>query len=235
MMGTVVARYRRALATGEMNPPEDSRLRRRRRPVVAATLVLGVAVNAWALRIPPGDSSFYWATALLATVWLVGAFASGPVHLGREPGVRDTRPVFSSLVLALILVALFCLGALVVARIDVLREPVVELLDHAVVGNLALVALLTAVNGVAEECFHRGALYSAVADRHPILVTTVVYALVTATSGIPLLVVAAVLLGVVTAVLRRCTGGVGGPIITHVAWSLTMLLALGPILHGAAP
>ena len=96
-----------------------------------------------------------------------------------------------------------------------------------------LVALLTAVNGVAEECFHRGAVYSAVANLRPILTTTVIYATVTATAGIPLLVLAAVILGLVTAVQRRATGGVLGPAITHVAWSMVMLFALGPILDAA--
>src|SRR5699024_4052832 len=104
------------------------------------------------------------------------------------------------------------------------------------VGNLALVALLTAVNGVAEECFHRGAVYSAASDHlrggGPILVSTVIYATVTATSGIPLLVVDAVILGLVTGIQRRCTGGVLGPIITHVVWSMVMLFALAPTLDG---
>jgi membrane protease YdiL (CAAX protease family) len=205
---------------------------RRRLLVVLPTLAVGAAVNAWALRIPAGDGLFYPATALLATVWLVGAFASGPIRVGREP-YRAGRPVLSSVLAATALAVLFCLGALVVARIEPLRDPVDALLDHATVGNLALVALLTAVNGVAEECFHRGAVYSATSRIRPILLSTAVYAAVTATAGIPLLVLAAVILGLVTAVQRRCTGGVLGPIITHVTWSMVMLFALGPILDAA--
>lgn len=228
---TLAGRYRRAFRTGQMEtapvPPT-----RRRLAVVVVTLVLGAAVNAWALRIPAGDSMFYPATALLAAVWLTGAFASGPIRVGREP-YRSGRPVASSILAASALAALFCLGALVVARIEPLRDPVDALLDHASVGNLALVALLTAVNGVAEECFHRGAVYSATSRIRPVLVTTVVYAAVTATAGIPLLVLAAAILGLVTAVQRRCTGGVLGPIITHVSWSMVMLFALGPLLDAA--
>ncbi|MDV8001202.1 CPBP family intramembrane glutamic endopeptidase [Rhodococcus sp. IEGM 1408] len=228
---TLVGRYRQAWRTGEMEtapvPPT-----RRRLVVVVLTLVVGAAVGAWALRIPAGDGMFYPATSLLASVWLIGAFASGPIRVGREP-YRAGRPVLSSILTAAALAALFCLGALVVARIEPLRDPVDALLDHATVGNLALVALLTAVNGVAEECFHRGAVYSATSRLHPVLVTTVVYGAVTAASGIPLLVLAAVILGAVTAVQRRCTGGILGPIITHVAWSMVMLFALGPILDAA--
>ncbi|KAA0919129.1 CPBP family intramembrane glutamic endopeptidase [Dietzia sp. ANT_WB102] len=209
-----------------------SRPSRRRVLVVVITLVVGATVNGWALRIPAGDPMFYPATALLATVWLVGAFASGPIRVGREP-YRRHRPVVSSVLTAAALAVLFCLGALVVARIEPLRESVDALLDHATVGNLPLVAALTAVNGIAEECFHRGAVFSATAHLRPILVTTLVYAAVTATAGIPLLVLAAVILGVVTAVQRRATGGVLGPAITHVTWSMVMLFALGPILDAA--
>ena len=228
---TLARRYRRALRTGEMDTaPEPAS--RRRLVAVVVTLVVGSALGAWALRIPAGDPMFYPATALLAAVWLGGAFASGPIHVGREP-YRAGRPVASSVFAAVALAALFCLGALVVARIEPLREPVDALLAHASVGNLALVAVLTAINGVAEECFHRGAVYSAARRGRPILVTTVVYAAVTATAGIPLLVVAAVVLGVVTGIQRRCTGGVLGPAVTHVVWSMAMLFALGPLLDAA--
>lgn len=228
-------RYLRALRTGDMDTG-PSQASRRRVLVVVVTLIVGAAVNAWALRIPAGDTWFYPATALLAAVWLGGAFLSGPIRVGCEPYL-PRRPVASSILTAAALAVVFCVGALVVARIDPLREPVDALLAHATVGNLALVALLTAVNGVAEECFHRGAVYSAASDHlrggGPILVSTVIYATVTATSGIPLLVVAAVILGLVTGIQRRCTGGVLGPIITHVVWSMVMLFALAPILDVA--
>lgn len=230
---TLTGRYLQAFRTGEMEtapvPPT-----RRRLLVVVVTLVVGMSVSAWALRIPAGDARFYPATALLAAVWLTGAFASGPIRVGREP-FRRGRPVLSSVLTAAALAVVFCAAAVVVARIEPLRDPVDELLAHATLGNLAAVALLTALNGVAEECFHRGAVYSATNRIHPVVVSTVVYAAATAASGIPLLVVAAVVLGLVTAVQRRCTGGVLGPIITHVTWSMVMLFALAPILDAARP
>ena len=58
----------------------------------------------------------------------------------------------------------------------------------------------------------------------------VVYTLVTATSGIPLLVLAAALVGLVVAFQRRVTGGILGPTITHLTWSLGMLFLLPPVL-----
>ncbi len=232
---SIVTRYVDAFRSGDQEVVDEPGLRRRRLVVVLVTVVVGVVVNAWALRIPAGDPMFYVGTAVLALVWLTGAFASGPIRLGREPSRDGRRPLGSSVAVAAALAALFCAGALVVARIGPLREPVEALLAHASVENLALVAVLTAVNGVAEECFHRGAVYSAAQRYHPIAVSTLVYAGVTAASGIPLLVLAAVLLGLVTAVQRRCTGGVLGPAITHVTWSMVMLLALGPILEAAGP
>jgi membrane protease YdiL (CAAX protease family) len=197
--------------------------------VAAGTLVAGVALLTAALRIQPGDPLFYLATMALAVVWSVGALASGPLHLGQahtRAGRRHARPVVQSLALGALLLALFLLGALLVARIPLLRNPVQHLLDHARLGSLPLVVALTAVNGVAEELYFRGALYAAVGRRHAVATTTAVYALTTVGSGIPLLVLAAAALGLLTALQRRVTGGILGPAITHVTWSLGMLFLL---------
>lgn len=206
---------------------------RRRRVVAAVTLVLGAVVMAWALRIEPGDPLFYWGTLALAAVWGVGGLASGRLHIG-QAHTRDralARPVVQSLVLGAALLGLFLLGALVVSRVPLLRGPVDDLLDHARVGYLPLVVVVTAINGVAEELYFRGGLYAAVGRRHAVAVTTVVYAITTAVAGIPLLVLAAALLGLVTGLQRRVTGGVLGPIITHLTWSLGMLFLLPPALE----
>ena len=206
---------------------------RRRRVVALVTLVVGAAVLAFALRIQPGDPMFYVATLGLAAVWATGAFASGPLHLGHahtRAGGQDARPIVQSLALGALLLALFLVGAVVVAQVPVLRDPVQHLLDHARLGSLALVAVLTAVNGVAEELYFRGALYSAVGRRHAVAITTVVYALTTVGAGIPLLVLAAGLLGLLTALQRRVTGGILGPVVTHLTWSLGMLFLLPVVL-----
>jgi membrane protease YdiL (CAAX protease family) len=206
----------------------DSALRRRR-VVAAATLLVGAGVLAWAVRIEPGDPLFYVAMLALAAVWAVGALASGPLHLGRartRSGEVRGRAVAQSLLLGMLLLAVFLVGAVLVARIPFLREPVDDLLDHAQQGSLALVAVLTAINGVAEELYFRGALYAGVGRRHAVLVTTLVYALVVAATGIALLVLAAAVVGLVVGLQRRVTGGILGPIVTHVSWSLGMLLLL---------
>jgi membrane protease YdiL (CAAX protease family) len=202
---------------------------RRRRVVALVTLLVGAVALALALRIEPGDRLFYAATLVLATIWAGGALLSGPLHLGRahtRAGTDPARPVVQSLALGVLLLALFLAGGLVVAHMPVLREPVQHLLDHARLGSLPLVAAITAVNGVAEELYFRGALFAAVGRRHAVATTTVVYALTTAGAGIPLLVLAAAALGLITALQRRVTGGILGPVITHLTWSLGMLFLL---------
>jgi len=149
---------------------------RRRRIVVVITLLVGAAVLTWALRIEPGDPTFYTATFALAAVWAIGAFASGPLHLGRghtRDGKDTSRAVVQSLALGALLLGLFMVGAVVVAQVPLLRDPVQELLDHARFGSLAVVAVITMVNGIAEELYFRGAMYAAVGRRHAVAVTTV--------------------------------------------------------------
>jgi membrane protease YdiL (CAAX protease family) len=208
---------------------ESDRAFQRRRVVAGVTLLLGAVTMAWALRIRPGDATFYGATVGLAAIWTTGALLSGPLHLGRtntRRGSRSARPVVQSLALGAAVLVLFLLGALVVGHVPVLRGPVDRLLDHARLGSLPLVALITVVNAVAEELYFRGALYAAVGRRHAVAVTTVVYALTTVGPGIPLLVLAAAVIGAVTGLQRRVTGGILGPVITHLTWSLGMLLLL---------
>ncbi|GAA2734324.1 type II CAAX endopeptidase family protein [Pedococcus aerophilus] len=209
---------------------------RRRRLVAVVTLLVGTAVLTLALRIPPGDPTFYVATVGLALVWTVGAFASGPLHLGRAHtrAGGDARPIVQSLALGALLLAIFLLGGLVIAQVPLLRDPVTNLLDHARLGSLPVVALITAVNGISEELYFRGALYSAIGRRRAVLVTTVVYALTTVGSGIPLLVLAAALLGLLTGLQRRVTGGILGPVITHLTWSLGMLFLLPTVLSSGS-
>ncbi|MFC8501483.1 CPBP family intramembrane glutamic endopeptidase [Pedococcus sp. NPDC057267] len=210
----------------------------RRRVVAVVTLVVGTVVLALALRIEPGNPLFYVASFGLAVVWAVGALLSGPLHLGHartRAGGYDARPVVQSLALGAVLLGVFLLGGMVVARVPFLRDPVNQLLDHARLGSLALVAVITAVNGIAEELYFRGALYAAVGRRHAVLVTTVVYALTTVGAGIPLLVLAAAALGLIVALQRRVTGGVLGPMITHLTWSLGMLFLLPHVLGTGAP
>jgi membrane protease YdiL (CAAX protease family) len=204
---------------------------RRRRIVVAIVLVIGGALLGYSLTRPPGDSSFYWLTLALAAVWAVGALASGPVHLGciRFRG-RNQRPWITGTAVGLALGAVFVVGGLIAREIPGVREYITRVLEFADYGPLLLVTFITVVNGVAEEMFFRGALYTALGRFRPILVSTVLYVIATAaTTGNPMLGFAAIILGTVCAVERRVTGGVLAPMLTHFFWGLVLVLALPPM------
>jgi membrane protease YdiL (CAAX protease family) len=205
---------------------QSARDLRRRQVVTSVFAVLGAVVLALSLSIEPGSALFYPATLVLAGVWTVGAFASGPLHLGRimsPAGPR--RPVVAPILLGLALAGVFVVGALVVRRVPFLEEQVSTILEHADQGTTVLLVLITAVNGVAEELFFRGAAYAAT-TRYPVQVTTLAYTAVTLATGNLMLAFAALLLGAVVGLQRRASGGILAPILTHVTWSLTMLLAL---------
>ena len=121
------------------------------------------------------------------------------------------------------------LGGLVVRKIVVLEDAVNSVLAYARQGAGPLVITVALVSAIAEEMFFRGALYSAVPRRAAVLVTTAVYTLASVTSGNAMLAFAALLLGLLTALERRASGGVLAPILTHITWSLLMLLALPPL------
>jgi uncharacterized protein len=199
----------------------------RRRVVVAATLVVGATLLGLSFSTEPGDPSFYPLTFGLAATWAVGSLVSGPLHVGHIM-VRNRlrRPVVTPIIVGLLLAAMFVVGGLVIREIPVLARFTNDVLGYAKAGSLWLVAVVTFVNGVAEELFFRGALFAAIGVRHPVLISTVLYALATIAGGNPVLVFAAAVLGLVTGLQRRASGGVFAPILTHVTWSMTMLFVL---------
>jgi membrane protease YdiL (CAAX protease family) len=203
---------------------------RRRRIVVALVLVLGSVLLGISLSVRPGDRAFYPLTGALAAAWALGGLASGPLHLGRI-SFRGTlrRPILTPILVGLAAAAVFIAGALVVREIGPLRDYTENVLAHARHGSLPLLALLTMLNGVTEEIFFRGALYAAIGIRYPVVISTVVYAVVTVATGNPMLVFAALTLGLVLGLQRRASGGVLAPILTHVTWSAAMLFVLPPL------
>ena len=138
---------------------------RRRRLVVVLALVAGAVLLGLSLSVRPADSAFYPLTLGLAAVWLLGGLGSGPLHLGRI-GFRGElrRPVLTPVLLGLLAVAVFVLGALAVREIEPLRDLTESVLAHARYGSLPLVALVTVLNGIAEEVFFRGALFAALGN-----------------------------------------------------------------------
>ncbi|MBV8860944.1 MAG: CPBP family intramembrane metalloprotease [Mycobacterium sp.] len=215
------------VAASHHEPPSTVR---RRRIVVVIVLVVGAAVLSFALRRHPGEPSFYWLSLALAAVWAIGSFASGPLHLG---GVcwrgRNQRPVITGTVIGLLLGGVFVLGGLVAREIPTVAELITRVLRYTDQGSWRLTMAIALIAAVAEELFYRGALYTALGRRHPVLISTVIYVVATLASGNLMLGFAAIFLGTVCALERRATGGVLAPILTHFVWSLIVLLALPPL------
>lgn len=226
-----LAEVRDIVGTCPVPHHEPPILIRRRRIIVAIVLVIGAVLLGYSLALPPGDASFYWLTLALAAVWAVGALLSGPLHLGciRFRG-RNQRPWITGTAVGLLLGAVFIVGGLIAREIPPVREYITQVLEFANYGPLLLVTFITVVNGVAEEMFFRGALYTALGRFHAVLVSTVLYVIATGVAtGNPMLGFAAVVLGSVCAIERRITGGVLAPMLTHFFWGLVMVLALPPL------
>ncbi len=205
---------------------------KRRRFAVAFVVVVGAALLGYSLARDPGDGSFYGLTLTLAGVWALGALFSGPLHLGHVRFFgRNQRPVISGTVIGLALGAAFVVGGLVVREIPALPDSAAQVLEFASHGSLPLVVFITVLNGLAEELFFRGALYSALEKHHPAVISTIVYTIAIGAATLnPMLGFAALVLGSVCAFERRATGGVLAPILTHIVWGLTMVLVLPPVL-----
>jgi uncharacterized protein len=201
----------------------------RRRVIVGVALLAGAVLLGFSLRSRPGESQFYWLIVATAATWAAAAFVSGPLHLGfvKWRG-RNQRPVITGIAVGLALSAIFVAGALVVREIPAVADRITRVLAFADAGPLWVIALI-AFTGVAEELFFRGALYTALGSWYPVLVSTGLYVVSTAVSGNSMLGFAALILGTVCALERRATGGVLAPVLTHLVWGLTMVLALPPI------
>ena len=74
----------------ERDHTESTSQWRRRQIIVAIALVVGAFALGRALAVQPGDPVFYLATVGVAAVWVIGALASGRLHLGRA-NTRDGR------------------------------------------------------------------------------------------------------------------------------------------------
>ena len=194
----------------------------RRRQVVTLVVVI-VGAAGW--RTPCASNRavrlFYLATLLLPIVWVVGAFSSGRLHLGRRISSSSEahRPWLAPSCWACCWPASSCVGGLVVREIEPLQRYVRSVLEYADEGSVPLLLLITVVNGIAEELFFRGAAYAAI-PRHPVVWTTLPYVLATLATGNVMLAFAAILLGTVCGLQRRASGGVLAPILTHITWSV---------------
>ena len=227
---TLVSEVRAILGSPAVTHVEKPSLIRRRRIVVVVVLAIGATLLGLSLNQTPGSTEFYVLTLALAAVWAAGARLSGPLHLGCvQFRGRNRRPVITGAAIGVLLGAVFIVGGLVAKEIPPVRDYIVAVLEYANYGTLWLVVLITVINGLAEEMFFRGALFSALGKFHPEVVSTIVYAIAVSAAGNPMLGFAGIILGGVCAYERRITGGVLAPMVTHFFWGLVMVLALPPI------
>jgi uncharacterized protein len=193
--------------------------------IVSVTFLAGVAMLTVTLHLEPGDETFVLTALATAAIWAVGARACGPLPM-RGP---TTQAGIAAVVGCLAL--LLCLAvAVVVADIPFLAQPAEDLLAHRGTAALPVMVLITALNSVAEEMYFRGALYTTVSARFAWIITAIAYTLATLPSEVLLLSTAAALLGALTGLLRRATGGLLAPVVAHLIWSLGMLFLLPIVL-----
>ncbi|MCA0294288.1 MAG: CPBP family intramembrane metalloprotease [Actinobacteria bacterium] len=210
----------------ENEPTESAEALVQRRWSSSVALAVGSFMLAWSLRVPSGDPTYYAAVVAVTATWIVGGLVSGRVYLGPRRGIVQ------AIVVGALLLAVFLGLAALLSPVPVLHDSLLLLLGHFRWGILPITAALALLNSVGEELFFRGSLFAAVGGRQALLVTTLVYAVATIPTGIPMLVLAAGLLGFVTGLQRRATGGVLAPMITHVIWTLGMIFLL-PLVLGA--
>ena len=205
----------------------------RRRRVVTGVTAAGAGLLGVSLSTKPGSWQFYATSAGVAAVWVVGGFASGPLHLGhmqtRDEQLR--RPVLTPVVTGVVAFGVFYGCALVVRQIPVLDRAISSVLSYADEGDDLAVLLTTLANGAAEEVFFHGALYAAIGQEHPVVLSTAAYALATVTTRNPALVLAATVMGTLFAAQRRASGGIQAPVLTHLTWSTLMLRYLPPLFR----
>lgn len=191
--------------------------------------VLGALGLYTSRRAGDGTAGFYAATVFTAIVYAAAWWALGNRRAFAGPG-KAAEVLRGSLVGAL-LAGVFILGALVVQHIPVLSEPASQLLDTPSKGGYALTLLVLVINGIGEELVYRDVVPRQLRAHGQSVMqagvwSTVIYALVTISMGVPLLVFAAAVLGAMTYNEAARTGRLYSPIAVHLTWSIGMLLIL---------
>lgn len=211
--------------------PDEAFLRRRK--VVSGVSLAGAGLLGISLSTRPDSWEFYALTFGVAGTWVAGGFASGPLHLGWMQARNDTlrRPVLTPVLTGVAAFGVFYGLAYVVRAIPVLEEAISSVLSYANQGNNGLVLLTTLANAAAEEVFFRGALYAAIGEGHPVVLSTAVYTLATVATRNPALVLAAGAMGALLGAQRRASGGIQAPVLTHLTWSTLMLRYLPPLFR----
>ena len=134
----------------------------RRRIVVAATLAVGATLLGLSFSTRAGRSVVLPADLragrdLGDRQFRVRTAASG----SHQPAGSARRPIFTPILVGLILAAIFAVGGLIIRTIPALASLTEDVIGYARANNLTLVFVILVVNGIAEELFFRGALFAA--------------------------------------------------------------------------
>ena len=210
----------------------DAAFHRRRRVVVGVSLA-GAGLLGVSLSTDPGSWEFYALTLGVAGTWVAGGFASGPLHLGWMQARDETlrRPVITPVLTGVAAFGVFYGCAYVARSVPVLEQAISSVLTYAHQGSTPLVLLTTLANGAAEEVVVRGALYAAIGQSAPVVLSTAVYTLATVATRNPARVLAAGVMGGLLGAQRRASGGIQAPVLTHLTWSTLMLRYLAPLFQ----
>ena len=148
-----------------------------------------------------GSAQFYLATFFTAAIWLLwGSRLSFSNHAPHE--------LARVAAIATALIVLFILGRLIVRPTPLLAKPASDLLDNMRHGSIPITLTTLFINGVGEELFFRDVAHRQLADAlsptPAILAQLALYIAVTAAMGIPLLLVASILIGGTAALEAPC-------------------------------
>ena len=216
---------------------EPETARARRRLIVTATGIGGAGLLGISLSTKAGSPQFYLLTMGLAGTWAAGALSSGPLPLNMTQGREDAwrHPVVMPMLTGAGAFGLFYGAARLARHIPPLNRAIGSVLHYADDGSTPLVLATASANAVAEELFFRGALWSLVAESHPLVKTTLAYAATTAATRNPALVLAGTATSVLFGLQRRTSGGILAPALSHLTWSLLMLRYLPPLFPAPRP
>ena len=205
--------------------------RARRRLIVTATGIGGAGLLGISLSAKAGSPQFYILTMGLAGTWAAGALSSGPLPLNITQDRDGTRrrPVVTPVLTGAGAFGLFYGAAQLARHIPPLNRAIGSVLHYADDGSTPLVLAAASANAVAEELFFRGALWSLVAESHPVAKTTLAYTATTAATRNPALMLAGTATSVLFGLQRRTSGGILTPALSHLTWSLLMLRYLPPL------
>jgi membrane protease YdiL (CAAX protease family) len=204
---------------------------RHRRRVLTATAVAGAAQLAASLASAPDSRRFYVLTTGVTATWVAGGLATAPVPWTGDTEDPTHRTVLRAVATGVGAFLVFYGCALVARKVPFLRHALAGVLRYAHHGRTPMVLATALTTGAAEEVFFRGAVYDALADRHPIPASTAAYALVTCATGNPALAMASVVMGALFGWQRATTGGIQAPMVTHLTWTTLMVWLLPPLFR----